>query len=69
MKYQITIRSNEAYGADQITGTTVRELMEMLSELNEDDLIITKDMNNPRGASYGKIYAEVENCTSDEDEE
>lgn len=67
MKYQITIQSNEGYSADQVSGTTVGELMRLLSDFNEDDEIVTFDMNNPRGASFGRIHAEIEEVVEEDD--
>lgn len=69
MKYQISIRSNEGYGADQVRGITVGELMEILQDLNEDDEIVTHDLNNPRGASFGRLLAEIEDIREEEEDE
>jgi hypothetical protein len=67
MKYQITIQSNEGYSGDQVTGTTVRELLEVLRDLDPSDEIITFDSNNERGASFGRIHAEIDEVQESEE--
>jgi hypothetical protein len=67
MKYQINIRSNEGYGADQIrTAITVAELRDALDYLEDDDELITYDLNNPRGAAYGKLTSRFDRVDEEE---
>lgn len=68
MKYQIDIQANEGYGADQIRYTiTVGELREMLEGLNDEDEIVTRDLNNQRGASFGSISRYLTEAEDEED--
>lgn len=69
MKYQLEISANRGYGADQITGTTVADLRQMLEGLEDDDVIITHDESNRYGASYGELLGYLEECEIEEDEE
>jgi hypothetical protein len=69
MKYQVSIRSNEGYGSSQISrGISVAELRDALYDLDDDDEIITYDLNNPRGAAYGKLTLDIDPCLEDEEE-
>ena len=75
MLLKICIHSNEGYGADQVRGRiTVGELRNMLEGYDDNDEIVTFDLNNRRGASYGTIdvdewIEEVDEDEEDEDEE
>ncbi len=68
MKYQIDIQANEGYGADQIRYTiTVGEMREMLEGLEDDDEIVTHDLNNPRGAKFGCISGYLTEAKEEEE--
>lgn len=70
MKYQLDIRANEGYGADQVRYTiTVGELREMLDGLEDSDEVVTHDSNNPRGASFGSISRYLTEAVDDEEDE
>lgn len=52
----LTIKSNESYEESSVeTQMTVGELKAMLENFNDDDVIVTKDLNNQFGASFGSI--------------
>lgn len=59
MKIKLDIRSNEGYTANQVTERhntiTVGELRKMLEDYEDDAEIVTYDLNNERGASWGLI--------------
>lgn len=59
MKIILRALGNAGYGADQVKGITVRELKDLLEDLQDDDVIITKNLSNRYGANYGEIYAEI----------
>lgn len=60
-KVKIEIRSNEGYAADQVTERhntmTVGDLRRQLEDYDDDAEIVTYDLNNERGASWGLIRA------------
>ena len=60
-KIKIEIRSNEGYTAEQVTERhstmTVGELRRQLEDYDDDAEIVTFDLNNERGASWGLISA------------
>lgn len=60
-KVKIEIRSNEGYTASQVTERhhtmTVGELRKQLEDYDDDTEIVTYDLNNERGASWGLISA------------
>ena len=60
-KVKIEIRSNEGYAADQVTERhhtmTVGDLRRQLEDYDDDAEIVTYDLNNERGASWGLICA------------
>lgn len=61
MKIKLEIRSNEGYNASQVTERrhtmTVGELRKQLEDYDDDAEIVTYDLNNERGASWGLISA------------
>lgn len=69
MKIVLKIHGAEGYGADQVKGLKVKDLIELLEDYDEEDEIITYDTTNRYGASYGRLFAEVEDEEYDEDEE
>ena len=71
MKLTLDIRANEGYcAADAARYTiTVGELRAMLEGYDDDVQIVTRDLNNPRGADYGAIVAEWLEEADDEDED
>lgn len=69
MKYQLNIRSNEGYSADQVKGITKAELLDALADLEDDDEVITYDLNNQRGASYGRTTMYVDLCEVESEDE
>ena len=70
MLLKICIHSNEGYAADQVRGRiTVGELKDMLEGYDDDVEIVTYDLNNSRGASYGTIDADEWIEEMDEDDE
>ena len=67
----IDIRANEGYaasGAAERGSITVGELRAMLEGYDDDVQIVTRDMNNRRGAEYGAIVAEWLEEADDEDD-
>lgn len=72
-KVKIEIRSNEGYSAKQIghNTITVGELRNLLEDYDDDAEIVTYDLNNERGASWGTILADQwpEEIADDDEEE
>lgn len=73
-KIKFNIRSNEGYSANQVSERhntiTVGELREMLEDYDDDTEIVTYDLNNERGASWGLICNEYpDEITDDEEDE
>lgn len=72
MIIKIEIRPNEAYSPKDLQTRlmTVAELREALEDYEDDDQIVTFDLGNYRGASYGYIadIEELEEDGEDEDE-
>lgn len=74
-KIKIEIRSNEGYTAEQVTERhntmTVGELRKQLEDYEDDTEIVTFDLNNERGASWGLISAGqwIESVPEDEEDE
>ena len=66
----LDIRANEGYcAADAARHTiTVGELRAMLEDYDDDVRIVSRDLNNPRGADYGAIVAEWLEEADDEDD-
>lgn len=60
-KVKIEIRSNEGYNASQVTERhntmTVGDLRRQLEDYDDDAELVTYDLNNERGASWGLISA------------
>ena len=60
-KVKIEIRSNEGYNAKQVTERhntmTVGDLRRQLEDYDDDAEIVTYDLNNERGASWGLVTA------------
>lgn len=69
MKYQLNIRSNEGYSADQVNGITKAELIDALADLEDDDEVITYDLNNAYGAKYGRATMYVDLCELESEDE
>lgn len=69
MKIVLKIHGAEGYGADQVKGLKVKDLIELLEDYDEEDEIITYDVTNIYGASYGRLFAEVDSEEFYEDEE
>lgn len=73
MIIKIEIRPNEAYSPKDLQSRlmTVGELREALEDYEDDDQIVTFDLGNYRGASYGYIsyVEELEEGEDDEDED
>lgn len=59
VKVKIEIRSNEGYNASQVTEChntmTVGDLRRQLEDYDDDAEIVTYDLNNQGGASWGLI--------------
>ena len=72
MFVKLSIRSNEGYsaeGAVEHTKTmTVGQLREMLTEYGDDTPIVTYDIFNYRGASWG-VIVDVEEYDGGRDDE
>lgn len=68
MKYQLNIRANGGYSADQVKGLTVGDLKALLDEMDDDDEIITYDSTNAYGAAYGTISGTYDESDAEEDE-
>lgn len=75
-KVKIEIRSNEGYNAKQVTERhhtmTVGDLRRQLEDYDDDAEIVTYDLNNERGASWGLVAAgqwldEIDDEDDDED--
>ena len=59
----LNIKANEGYEPEQVENArciTVGELKEWLEQFDDDEKIITKDLNNKYGADYG-IICDCEN--------
>lgn len=71
MKFVIGIKSNMGYSPNQVRGIKVKDLKEMLEDLEDDDEVITCDYNNKYGANFGMIMKEMldEDDYEDDDEE
>lgn len=75
VKVKIAIRSNEGYNASQVTERhntmTVGDLRRQLEDYDDDAEIVTYDLNNERGASWGLISAGqwLEEIDDEDDEE
>ncbi len=68
MKYELHIKANEGYAADQVRHTvTAGDLREMLEGLNDEDEIVTRDLNNQRGASFGSVSRYLTEVDEDDD--
>lgn len=65
-KIQLEINGATGYGAEQVNSITVGELKEMLEYYDDDVEIVTHDVTNRYGASYGKII-EITDVEEDED--
>lgn len=52
MKYAFYISGNQGYAPDQVQSITVRELIERLQELDENDELFLKDTGNRYGANW-----------------
>lgn len=70
MKIALRIRANEGYSASQVKGLTVGELRRWLDDFDDDDEIVTHDLNNGYGADWGTIdrYEITEYCDDESDE-
>ncbi len=70
MIIKLEIRPNEAYSPKDLESRlmTVSELREALEDYEDDDQIVTFDLSNYRGASYGYIV-DLEELQEDEDED
>ena len=74
MKLTLDIRANEGYSTadaclDGYT-ITVGELRAMMEGYDDDVQIFTNDLNNRRGAHFGRIVAEcLDEVGDDEDED
>lgn len=60
MKAILSIRDNEGYTAEQVDGRLtlgqlLREVEIAIDDLGEDTEIVTFNLNNPGGASWGKL--------------
>lgn len=60
MKAILSIRDNEGYTAEQVDarftlGDLLREVETAVDDLGEDTEVVTFNLNNPRGASWGRI--------------
>ena len=60
MKFQLRIKANRGYSANQPRVTTVKELRAMLYDLDDTDEIVLYNEDNPQGAAYGEIIDIVE---------
>lgn len=72
MRIALRIRANEGYNAKQAAnGLTVGELRRWLEDFNDDDEIVTHDLNNGYGADWGHIekYDMTEDCPDEDDED
>lgn len=69
MKYQLEITSNGGYGADQVSGIKVGDLIAILEDFQEDDEIVLHDEGNSYGASFGYTRGEINECEVESDEE
>ena len=72
MKLTLDIRANEGYdaaGAAERGTITVGELRAMLEGYDDDVQIVTRDLNNQRGAHFGRIVAEWLDEVDDEEED
>ena len=52
MKYAFMMTGNQGYGYDQVKPMTVRELKEILEDLDDDDKLYLHDTGNSRGANW-----------------
>lgn len=68
-KYQLEIVANGGYASDQVENKSVSvgDLRDMLSNLNEDDIIVLQDSGNRYGASYGYITG-ISECDDNEED-
>lgn len=60
MKAVLSIRDNEGYTADQVDGNytladLLREVETAVDDLGGDTEVVTFNLNNPGGASWGKL--------------
>lgn len=72
MKLTLDIRANEGYSAADAAecgSITVGELRAMLEGYDDVVQIVTNDLNNRRGAHFGRIVAEWLDEVDDEDED
>lgn len=69
MKVELQIRANEGYSAGDVQGVmTVGNLRRLLEYYDDDDMVITNNLNNRYGANYGVVVGVSEDY-GDEDEE
>ena len=70
MLLKLEIRANEGYCAVDAMNRclTVGELRQLLEGIDDDVRIVTKDLNNPRGANWGTTV-DVYECYDDERED
>lgn len=52
MRYSLCITQNQGYGWNQVRGAKVSDLIDLLSQLDDDDEIYLCSSNNPYGASW-----------------
>ena len=66
MTYQLEITSNGGYGVDQVSGITVGELINILSDYDKADEIVLHDEGNRYGASFGYTNGEINETKQDD---
>ena len=54
-KIILQIRNSEGYFPEEIKGVKVKELIEMLSEFENDDEVVIEDLTIIHGRKYGTI--------------
>lgn len=73
MKLRMNHSGNRGYGADQVTGISLADLLEQVQdaiiEWGEDAEVVTFQTNNGHGANFGVLHTGHDLFEADESEE